>query len=134
MLARNCDLYFGVLRLDVAVLPGELLGLVLQVRVGALQLFLLSLQLHRTGLQLGGQPLRLVQQGVGPRVGHDRVDVDAERLGELLQEVGLHRSERRERGQLDDAQHLALEQDRQHGQVGRRRLAQPRVDLDVTLG
>ena len=99
----------GVFGLDVAVLAGELLGLVFQFGVGPLELVLLGLQFDRTGLQLGGQPLGLVQQRVGTGVGHDRVEVDAEGLGELSEEVGLHRGKWGERRQLDDAQHLVLE-------------------------
>ena len=43
-------------------------------------------------------------------------------------------AERRERRQLDDGAHGSLEQDRQHDDVERRRLAEARVDLDVVAG
>ena len=84
-----------------------------------------------TGLQLGGQPLRLVEQGVGAGVGDDRVEVDADALHQLLEEVALHGGEPVERRQLDDAEHLVLEHDRQHDQVDRRRGAQARGDPHV---
>ena len=124
----------GVLGLDVAVLRGQQRRLVLQLGVGPLQLDLLILQLFGPRLELGGEPLRLLEQCIGARVGDDRVEVDPEGLGQLLEEVGLHRAERVERGELDDAEHLVLEQDRQHGQVRRRCLAEPGGDLDVAPG
>ena len=43
-------------------------------------------------------------------------------------------AERQEARELDDRLHLALEQDRQHDDVARRRLAEPRRDLDVVVG
>ena len=101
-----------VLGLDVLLLRGEQLRLVLQVGVGLLQFLRPRLQLGRARLQLGRQPLRLLEQRVGAGVGDDRVDADPERLGELLKEGDLDRRELAERGELDHAEHLVLEQDR----------------------
>ena len=52
------------------------------------------------------------------------------RLHELLEEGPLHRGESGERGQLDDAEHLVLEHDRQHDQV--RRAASPSPEEILT--
>ena len=71
-----------VLGLDVPVLRGEQRRLVGQLGVGPLQLLL-------PRLQLGGQPLRLLEQRVGAGVGDHRVHVDAD---------GLHRAARGSRG------------------------------------
>ena len=131
MFARNCDLYCEASASCLARAPrslpwparsprswprcpllgGQQRRLVLQVGVGPLQLLRPGLQLRRPRLQLGRQPLRLVEQRVGAGVGDDRVDADPERLGELLEEVDLDRRELGERRELDDAEHLGLEQD-----------------------
>ena len=54
-------------------------GLLLQALVGLLQLLLLR-------LQLGGQQLRLLEQALGPHVGGDGVEHDADGLGQLVEE------------------------------------------------
>ena len=62
-------------------------GLLLQALVGLLELLLLA-------LQLAGQELGLLEQPFGAHVRRDRVEHDADRLGELVEEglVGLARS------------------------------------------
>ena len=52
----------------------------------------------------------------------------------LVQEREVDLAEAVERGELDDRHHLALEEDRQHHDVERRRLAEPGADLDVVGG
>ena len=64
----------------------------------------------------------------------DRVEHDADRLGELVEERLVDLAEAAERRQLDDRLHLPLEQHRQHDDVERRRLAEARADLDVVVG
>jgi hypothetical protein len=111
-LARELDL--AVLQLDVAVLLAEQRRLLLQLLVGLAQLLLLGLQqlldalsdcaccsssaferrssscwevqLLGALLQLAGELLGLLEQLLGALVGDDRVEHDAERLGELLEE------------------------------------------------
>ena len=78
---------FAVLPLDLGVLLGEQLGLFLQLLVGLLQLLLLRLQLAR-------ERLRLLQQIFGPRVRLDRVQHDADALGELIEEGLVRRLKR----------------------------------------
>ena len=123
-LARELDL--AVLQLDVAVLLAEqrrlllqllvglaqllLLGLqqllgglqrlrlLLELGVGAPQLLLLGLQLLRALLQLARELLRLLEQLLGALVGDDRVEHDAERLGQLLEERLVDLGERRRSG------------------------------------
>ena len=75
--ARLLD--FLVLALDFDVLLGELLRLRRQLLVGLLQLGL-------PRLQLDGELLRLLQQVLGPHRRFDRVEHDADRLRELLEE------------------------------------------------
>ena len=104
----------------------ERLRLLLQPPVGLLQLLLLVLQLL-------GERLRLLEQLLRPHVRRDRVQDDADALGELVQERQVGLAEAVERGQLDDRQHLALEEDRQHHDVARRRFAQAGADLDVVV-
>jgi hypothetical protein len=100
-------------------------GLLLELGVRALELLLLGLQLLGLQLQLLGQSLRLLEQLLGPHVGDDRVDGDADRLHELVEERLVHVAERPERRQLDHAEDLVLEQHRQDDQVDRQRLASP---------
>jgi len=95
-----------VLALDLEVALGELGGLLLELLVGLLQLALL-------GLQLAGELLRLFEQALGLHGGFDRVQHDADRGGELLEEGGLQLGEVAERRQLDHRLDLALEEDRQ---------------------
>ena len=60
----------------------------------------------------------------GPHVGGDRVEHDADDLGELVEEGQVDLAEAVERGQLDHRLDLALEQHRQDDDVERRRLAE----------
>ena len=78
---------FLVLALDLDVLLGELLRLRRQLLVGLLQLGLPRLQLDR-------QLLRLLQQVLGPHRRFDRVEHDADRLRQLLEERQVGRRER----------------------------------------
>ncbi len=131
-LPRLLDL--GVLHLDVAVLPRQQLGLLLQFGVGGLQRLLPVLQLGRTLPQLLGQLLRLLQQLLGLGVHRDGVDAGRDHLGDLVEEVLLDLRERREGGQLDHAEHLALEEHRQHDHLRGRSLAEPGGDLQIATG
>ena len=92
-----------VLALDLLVLVGEQPGLLLELLVGLLQLFLAALQLL-------GERLRLLEQVLGPHVGLDRVEHDADALGQLVEERLVRRVEALERGQLEHALDLALEE------------------------
>ena len=134
MLARNSDLYFEVsasclafsssawracstsvfLLLDLLVLVGQQAGLLLQLLIGLLQLLLARLQLL-------GQRLRLLEQVLRAHVGLDRVEHDADALGQLVEERLVRRVEALERRQLQHALDLALEDDRQDDDVLRRR-------------
>ena len=87
---------FLVLALDLLVLVGEQAGLFLQLLVGLLQLLL-------PALQLLGERLRLLEQVFRPHVGLDRVDHDADRFGQLVEERLVRRAEALERGQLEHA-------------------------------
>lgn len=129
LLAGLLDLQ--VLGLDVPVLGGEQGGLVLQLGVGGLQLLLAGLQLRGSDLQFGGEALGLAEQLVRPGVGDDGVHVDADGLHQLFQEGLVHRGEVLERGELDDAEHLLLDDDRQHDQRGGLGPAQARGDAHV---
>ena len=123
--ARLVDLL--VLALDLGVLRGELLRLLAELLVGLLQLLLLR-------LQLGGELLRLLEQPLGAHRRLDRVQHDADRAGELLEEREVRRGEPGERRELDDRPHLVLEQHRQHDDVLRLGGDQPGADPDRRLG
>ena len=148
-------LHLLVLLLHLGLLAGQQMGLLLQLGVGALQLVLLLLEqllglLQRAGLLLQplvglgqrvllalqalGQRLRLPQQLLGPHVGRDRVEHDADALGQLLEEGEPDLVELVEGGELQHRPGLALEQHRQHRDAPGWRLAQARRDLDVALG
>ncbi len=73
---------FLVLALHLDVTLGKLLRLLLELLVGLLQLFLLR-------LQLSGELLGLLQQSLGLHGGFDRVEHDADAVGELLEEGHL---------------------------------------------
>ena len=115
---------FLVLALDFLVLVGQQPGLLLELLVGLLQLLL-------PALQLLGQRLRLLEQVLGAHVGLDRVEHDADALGQLIEERLVRRVESLERGQLEHALDLPFEDDGQHDDVLRRRVAQARRDPDV---
>jgi hypothetical protein len=115
-----------VLPLHLDVLLGQQLGLVLQLGVGLLELFLLA-------LQLAGERLGLLEQVLRTHVRLDRVQHDADRFGELVEERLVRRVEPVEAGQLEDGLHLALEHDRHHDDVQRLGLAEPGRDVDVVV-
>ena len=77
---------FAVLAFHFLVLVGQQAGLFLQFLVGLLQFFL-------PGLQLLGQRLRLLEQVFRAHVGFDRVEHDADRFGELIEERLVRRVE-----------------------------------------
>ena len=99
-------------------------GLFLELLVRLLELLLLGLQLFGLALQLLGQALRLRQQLLRPHVRADRVEHDADRLGQLLEERLLDIREALERGELDHRQHLVLEEHGEDDQVDRQPLAE----------
>ena len=107
----------AVLALDLDVLLGEQARLFAELLVRLLQLFLLALQLPR-------ERLRLLEQLLGAHVRLDRVEHDADRLGELIEERLVRRAEPLERRELEDGLHLAFEEDGQDDDVERRRLAE----------
>ena len=109
-----------VLALDLGVALGELLRLLLELLVGLLQFALLA-------LQLAGELLALLQQVLGLHGGFDRVQHDADRGGQLLEEGDLQLGEVAERGELDHRLDLAFEQHRQDDDVLGRRLEQARA-------
>ena len=112
---------FLVLALDFDVAFGELLRLLLELLVGLLQLPLLR-------LQFAGELLRLLEQAFGLHRRFDRIEHDADRGGELLEEHGLQRGEFLNRGELDHRLDLVLEQHRQHDVVARLHFEQRRTD------
>ena len=89
-----------------------------------MQLLLARLELLRLGE-------RLLKQLIGHRRRRDRVEHQPDALGQLIKQRLVRRAERRKRCQLKHRAHRSLEEDRQHDDVQRRRLAQTRVDLDV---
>ena len=121
-LARLLDLL--VLALDLLVLVREQAGLFLQLLVGLLQFLLPALQLLR-------ERLRLREQVLGAHVGFDRVDHDADRFGQLVEERLVRGAEALEGGELEHALDLAFEHDRQHQDVRGEAFAQAGADLDV---
>ena len=143
-----------VLALDLRLLGGQLPSLLLQLLVRPPHLLLLPLQeflgspqrrglllqagvalleFLLLGLQLLGQRPRLCEQLLGARGGLDRVEHDADALGELVEEVEVDVVKGVERGQLDDGPDLALEEHRQDGDVAGPRAAQARGDWDVIV-
>ena len=113
------DLLVLAFHLDVAL--GELLCLLLELVVGLLQFALL-------GLQFACELLRLFEQAFGLHRRFDRIENDADGVGELLQEGHLRGREGDQRGELDHGLDLAFEQHREHHEVLRRDAEQRRVD------
>ena len=147
-----CDRDFLVLRLHFPLLKLEQARLVLELFVGLLErLLLLAQELFRLAkrrrlllqpvvgipqlfllaLEFGGQKLRLLQQAFRAHIRRDRIENDADRFRQLLEEGLVRLREAAERGQLDHRLHLLLEQHRQHDDVERRRLAEGRTDGDI---
>src|SRR5262245_28234475 len=123
--ARLLDFLVLALHLDVAL--GQLLGLLLELLIGLLQLALLR-------LQFAGELLRLLEQPLGLHRRLDAVDDDADIGGELIEEHDLRRGEFAQRRELDYRLDLVLEQHRQHHDVARYRLEQRRSDGDGVRG
>ena len=119
-------LHFHVLALDLLVLVRKQPGLFLELLVRLLQLLLAALQLVR-------ERLRLREQVLGAHVGFDRVDDDADRFRQLIEELLMRRAEPLERRELEHPFHLAFEDDRQHEDILRRRRAETREDPHVIL-
>ena len=120
--ARGLDL--AVLDLDVAVLALELLRLLLQLLVGGAQLLLLGLKGLRLLLQL--LPLGLdCCSGCSVRT----LAMIVERTTPIVsvswsRNCRMISSKARNEAELDHREHLLLEQDRDHDDVARRRLAE----------
>src|SRR5690348_15120652 len=123
-LARLLDL--DVLALDLLVLVREQSRLLLELLVRLLQLLLAA-------LQFGCERLRLREQILGAHVRLDRVDHDADRFGQLIEELLVRGAEALERRELEHAPYLSFEDDRQHEDVLRWRRAEPRRDRHVIL-
>ena len=147
-------LHLLVLLLHLGLLAGQQVGLFLQLQVGLLQLVLLVPEqvlrfLQRAGLLLQplvglgqrlllglealGERLRLLEQLLGPHVGFDGVEHDADALRQLLQEGEPDLVELVEGRQLEHRLDLAFEEHRQHHDAAGRRPAQAGADLDVVL-
>jgi hypothetical protein len=117
----------ALLALRLLVLLGEQAGLPAEVLVRHGQLGLLRAELLR-------QRLGLLEQVLGQRVGLDRVQDEADGLGQLVEEGLVDRAEGREGGQLDHGADLPLEHDRQDDDVQRRGVAETRADPHVVVG
>lgn len=116
-----CLFDFLVLAFHLDVAFGELLRLLLELLVGLLQLLLLGLQFPR-------ELLRLFQQPFGLHRGLDRVEHDADRVGELLEEGHLRRRKGADGGEFDHRLDLILEQHRKHHEILRHHPQQRRTD------
>jgi hypothetical protein len=79
--------------------------------------------------QLGRERLGLHEQLLRAHRRPQRVEHDAERLGDLLQERALHLAERPQGGELDHAEDLLLEHDRQDEDLAGRALAEREATL-----
>ena len=110
----------AVLAFDLLVLLGQQAGLLLKLLVGLLQLLL-------AGLELLGERLGLLEQALRPHVGLDRVEHDADRLGELIEQRLVGRVEPAEARQFQHAADLALEDERQDQDAPRRGRRQGRT-------
>ena len=73
----------------------------------------------------------MLQQVFRTHVGFDRVEHDADRLGELIEKRLVRGVEALERSQLQNAADLPLEDQRQHKNAARCRVAQAGRDPDV---
>ena len=93
-----------------SLLVREQARLLLQLLVGLLQFLLAALQLFR-------ERLRLLEQVLRAHVGGDRVEHDADRFRQLVEEGLVGWAEPRQGRQLQHTAHLALEHDWQHQHV-----------------
>ena len=112
---------FLVLSFHFDVLVGQQLGLFFQFLVGLLQLFLLALKLRASDCDL-------LEQVFGTHVGFDRVEHDADRFGELIEECFVRRIEAIEGRQLHDGLDLAL-RTRSGSTIMLRGVASPRPEV-----
>jgi len=128
--AVSTSVFFCSMR---AFCSSEQRRLLLELPVRPLELVALRLELLGLALQLEGEALRLLQELFRPHRGEDRVQHDAERFRQLLEECQVCVGVRRERRQLDHRHHLVLEEDGEDDDVDRRRLAEPGGDRDVVL-
>ena len=126
--ARHFD--FDILRFDLLLLVLEQLRLLLKLLVGGVQLLLLAGELGLPRLQLLGQQLRLLEQALGAHRRGDRVEHDADRFHQLVEEALVGFVELAERGELDHRLDFVLEQSRQDVDVGRLGVAEARADAD----
>ena len=101
---------FDILRFDLLLLVLEELRLLLKLLVGRVQLLLLAGELGLPRLKLLGQQLRLLEQALGAHGRGDRVEHDADRFHQLVEEVLVGLVELVERGELDHRLHFVLEQ------------------------
>ena len=112
---------FLVLSFHLDVALGKLLGLLFELFVGLLQFLLLR-------LQFAGELLGLLQQALGLHRGLDRVEHDADGVGELFEEGHLRGRERTDRRQFDHRLDLVFEQHRKHDEIFRNDAQQRRID------
>ena len=126
--ARHLDL--DILPFDLLLLVLEELRLFLKLLVGRVQLLLLAGQLGLAGLKLLRQQLRLLKQALGAHRRGDRVQHDADRFHQLVEEALVGLVELVERGQLDNRLHFILEQGRKDADTGRLGMAEARADTD----
>ena len=91
------------------------------------------LQFGLPRLQFEGELLRLLQQVLGSHRGFDRIQHDANRLGELFEEGQVGRREGFQRRQLDHGLGVTLEQHRQHDDVRGSGRAEARMHACVVL-
>ena len=84
--------------------------------------------------QLGVGDLQLLQQLLRPRGGRARVQHHAKPFGEPLEQHAVDGLEARQRGELEDALHLALEEDGHDHQAAGRGIADPGPYPDVGRG
>ena len=87
--------------LDFLILAFDLLVLMRQQLRLFLKLALVCLQLSCAALQLVGERLRLLQQFLGAHIGFDRVDDDADALGEEVEKRLVRRVEALKAAELD---------------------------------
>ena len=116
---------------DLARAPFDFFVPLLQEPRTFFQLVVGLLQLHLLALQLVGQRLRLLEQLFGPHRCADRVQDDADRFGQLIEELQLRLVKPLGRRQLDDGFDLAFKQHRQYDQRERLGFAQTRSDGHV---
>ena len=145
MLARNSDLYFDVSASCLAFSSSawracstswflRSTSCVLLRRAGAAFSCSSSLVCCSSSCRLCsslGERLRLLEQVLRPHVGLDRVEHDADRLGQLIEERLVRRVEALERRQLEHALDLPSKMTGSTMMLQRRRLAEAGGDADV---